>query len=1142
MNFSKVRSYLFLLMVLLSFGAKTQAGTFEFASNSVLAQGHWVKISVTESGICRLTYTQITNMGFNNPSEIRVFGYGGAALSEHFSNTHVDDLQEVPLYAGDGYFLFYAQGPFKWYDNHIGSSLPYDFTTNIYSNYGYYFVTDGAGVKKRISERTETAVDGLSTTDIRKYIDLYKYKKDELNYIASGKAWFGDKITKGVTSSYAFNFNDVDTTENATIFVRLAGYSTNSSSSTVTLTNGDSVFQKTISYALCNTYVRARVGTARFTFKPIDTYFSLKAKFNGNYSTDAASTERVIACVYRPLRMDGGTTFFRNYNACGTDFNARFVMKNCNANVQIWDLSDYNNPQRVKTTFSGDSIVFTDHKEKVSREFVAVNVQNPDFINATVVGNVSNQNLHGEQPVDLVIVTHPDFIDGAKTIASLHENYDEMTTLIVTPDQIYNEFSSGTPDATAFRWFFKKMYEDNDQKSFFVLLLGDGCYDNRGIQNTSSTKVNNYIITYQGGSETDETASYVTDDYFGFLDDDALVKGNANATQRISIGRIPCSSESELDGYINKMKTHLENKNYGKWKNKVILLADDNESSTSYHRFEQYSDNLAEKVKKYNNAMDVKKVYLDAYTRTSGSNGNRYYEVEDLLDEEIGNGVMIFNYVGHSSKIGFTAEHVFTQAKAKSIYNTNCGFWFTASCNFAQFDDLDISGGEDLILNPNGGAIGLVSAARTVFDNRNDNLDQSFFTHLFEREEGTGMPPRIGDVTRLAKQTLKNDSNKLSFTMLGDPALRLHYPNDTVWTDSLVEIGSEKTDSVKALSEIQVFGHIAQADSTLLDNFNGILYITLYDKEMTLYTKANIYSSEEDIIKYRREYKDRPNVLFSGQTEVVDGQFSFCFKVPKDINYNYGTGRLAYYAYDEENAYEAQGAYEKFIVGGTSDNDSYEEDGPEVTLYLNSTNFESGDKVNTSPVFYAVVSDENGINTSGAGIGHDITLTLNNSKTPITLNNYFTYSKNSYKSGIVQYQLSDLEEGTYTLTFKVWDLLNNSTTKSITFKVDKDAEIEIEDYIIYPNPAKESITMQVIHDRPQTLQSFRFLLYDLAGSLLYKSDDITSKVDGTLTLTWDLTMSNGRRINPGCYVGRIEVKGEEGDFIGKSKKIIVLPQ
>ncbi len=1142
MNISVVRTYFFLLLALFSFGAKMQAGTFEFATNSVLAQGRWVKISVTESGICKLTYTQLSNMGFNNPAEVRVFGYGGATLSEHFSNSHIDDLQEVPLYAGADYYLFYAQGPIKWSDKHNSSTLPYNFTTNIYSDYGYYFVTDGAGEKKRIVEREETAIDSLPYVDIRNYIDRYNYKKDDFNYLASGKSWFGDKIANGKTSNYTFGFNDIDTTKQATIFVNLAGYSTNSSNSTVTLTNGDSVFNKTISYALCNNYVRARVGSARFTFKPTNTHFNIKAKFNGNYNTDNASTERIVACVYRSLQMEGGTTFFRNYEACGTNFNARFVMKNCNANVQIWDLCDYNNPQRVKTTFAGDSIVFTDHKEGVSREFVAVNVQSPEFIDATVVGNVSNQNLHGEQPVDLLIVTHPDFIDGAKTIASLHETYDEMNTLIVTPEQIYNEFSSGTPDATAFRWFFKKLYEDNNQKSFFVLLIGDGCYDNRGRQSSSSTKINNYIITYQGGNETDETASYVTDDYFGFLDDDALERGCANATQRISIGRIPCSTSTELDGYINKMQTHLENKNYGKWKNKVILLADDNEQSSSYHRFEQYSDNLATKVKLYNNAMEVKKVYLDAYTRTSGSNGNRFYEVESLLDEEIGNGVMIFNYVGHSSKIGFSAEHVFTQAKAKSIYNTNCGFWFTASCNFAQFDDIDVSGGEDLILNPNGGAIGLVSAARTVFDNKNDNLNQNFFVHLFDREEGTGMPPRIGDVIRLAKQTLKNDSNKLSFTMLGDPALRLHYPNNTVWTDSLVEIGGEKTDSIKALSEIQVYGHIAQSDSTLLTDFNGTLYITLYDKEMSLYTKANIYSTEEEIIKYRREYKDRPNVLFSGLTEVVDGKFNFCFKVPKDINYNYGSGRLAYYAYDEENSYEAQGYYEKFIVGGTSDNENYEENGPEVTLYINSTNFKSGDRVNTSPVFYAIVSDENGINTSGAGIGHDITLTLNDSKTPITLNSYFTYSKNSYKSGIVQYQLTNLEEGSYTLTFKVWDLLNNSTTQSISFKVDKDAEIEIEDYIVYPNPAKETITMQVIHDRPQTLQSFRFLLYDLSGTLLYRSEDITSKVDGTLTLTWDLTLSNGQRLNPGCYVGRIEVKGEDGDFIGKSKKIIVLPQ
>ena len=1140
------RFFSFSLIIFVFFSTLSEAlAENAFATNSVLASGNWVKIRVKESGICKITHEQLKQWGFSSPADIRIYGYGGAMLSEDLSKEKIDDLNEIPLYDGGTYFLFYAQGPTQW--NHVGSVYQlYSYSINPYSQYGYYFLTDSKGEKKRMSIRPEIELDTTGSQfylphDINNFLDYQIHKNEEFNYCSSGKTWYGDRMTMGQTKTWNFYFPDRDTSKSIDARVVTASYSLGSDAD-LKFSVGDTTIERNLTYNYCSGHVSAATNITNLTTSSVGEKVKIALTYNSTSSSENLSVERIIVTAYRSLSLAETTTlFFRYPYAFGKSDTYTYHISNCNSDIQIWDISESSEPLIVSTQREGTTLSFQDFKEVwPPRQYVAIDVKNPDYITAEKVGTVSNQNLHAESDIDLVIVTHPDLMEGAEHLAKIHEEYDGMNVLVTTQEKIFNEFSSGTPDATAIRWFMKMLYERNGKKPFYLLLLGDGSYDNRGILASSSVTVNNMILTYQGGSSVDESSSYTSDDYFAFLDDDEISLGNVSAAKMdINVGRIPATNMTELNAVISKIEAHIQNKNYGKWKNRIVLLADDNEESSAYQKFCEYSDNLAKKVNLYNPAMDVKKLYLDAYTRTTGSNGSRYYEVEDLIKEEVGNGVFFFNYVGHSSIIGFSAEHVFTQNTARTIYNENCGFWFTASCQFAQYDGFAKSGGEDLLLNPNGGALGLVSSARVVFDNRNDNLNQAFFTHLFERDS-TGMPLRIGDVVRLSKQKLPNDSNKLAFCYLGDPTLRLHYPSEYVMTDSIKLLNGEHTDTLNALSEVKVFGHISDKDSIWQEGFNGTVFVTVYDKEMTLYTKANIYTEEADIIAHRHTYTDRPNVLFSGQVEVVNGQFSVTFKIPKDINYSYGSGRIAYYAYDEENGYEAQGDYEAFTIGGSCDEEISDEEGPSITLYMNRKGFKSGDKVNSSPVFYAKVSDENGINASGCGIGHDITLTKDG--TSINLNNYFAYEKDSYTDGTVTYQFSDLEDGTYTYMFKVWDLLNNSSSQEFTFKVDHTLNAEIDEFVVYPNPAKEEITLRMTHSQPKTVQTFRFLLYDINGSVIYQTDEITAKNDGSYTWTWDLTTQNGRRIAPGCYIARAEIQQDGEKYVGETKKIIVLPQ
>jgi len=1128
-----------------------------YAGSSVLSQGKWAKISIKETGVYKLTYDEIRNMGFSNPANIRIFGFGGAMLDEDFRNQRIDDLPEIAIYDGGSYILFYARGAVKWNYSSSSSNCKFNFTLNPYADAGYYFLTTDAGAGKRINKELAESGANREVTD---FVDYRHIKKEEVNYARSGRVWYGDVMSNGGSKQYDFTFPDIVTGKQMQVQVSATASSDRSTKMSVVCDNSTAE----LSFNSVSGRVKAYARETCIKKYPSSSSFSLTLSYLGQSASDRASVNYITVNVWRKLVMSGSFLPFRNYECISSDAYSRFTLQNAPSNTQIWNITDPQNITEVPSVFSGN-LQFIKKTDKLL-EFVAVNPSGQQFLSPEFVGLVSNQNLHAlPAATDFVIISHPDFLSEAYRLARKHEEVDRMNVAVVTPEQIYNEFSSGTPDATAYRWLMKMIYDrDKTESPKYLLLFGDGSYDNKGILTSKSNPAHNFILTFQSYTSLSEENSYCTDDYFGFMDSDSngWRPGNYDrAKVRIGIGRFPVANSDQAKAVVDKAIGYMENKNKGAWKNKVCLVADDNEgSSSSYSGFNSFfiaSEKISNILSGANLGLEIKKLYFDAYTKVAGSNGSRFPEVESLLQEEIKSGVMFLNYVGHSGTYGWSAERVFTQTQARALQNKNLGFWFTASCEFTRFDNLSTySGGEDLFLNPNGGAIAVYSASRVVYADKNDNLNRELANVIFERDE-EGKPLRFGDISKRSKQGV-NDSNKLTFVLLADPALRFTYPDLVVKTDSITFLPNLKTDTIKALSEVRVYGKIEDFFGSFISNFSGKLKVKVYDKELKLYAKKVFQIDGKDSIF---SYRDRPNVLFSGEATVADGMFSFVFKVPKDIYYNYGFGRISYYAYDDENGFEAQGNYEDFVIGGSDDNAKFEDIGPEVTIYLNTERFKSGDKVNESPLFFAFVKDESGINTSGAGIGHDITLTLNDSD-PIVLNSSFNFFLDSYTEGSLIYQLENLEPGKYTLTFKVWDLLNNSTTKQIEFKVVKGLPVKIEEIVAWPNPATEYVHFRIQHDRPEAVLECIARVYDLSGQLVYESngkdfnivctdsrhlanefvEDNPHKNLQYLSLDWDLRTSSGRRIPSGIYIYRIEIRTPGGDYVGKSQKLIVHTQ
>lgn len=1112
--------------------ALLSANAANYAEHSVLSQGSWKKISVKESGVCKLTYDQLKGMGFSHPEQVRVYGYGGAQLSEAFNLPKTDDLNETPIYDNGSALFFYAQGPRSWNYRGLEKDHPFDITSNLYSTLGYYFLTEKNGERNIVimDDNLEAQEDEI---EISNYMEHLVHKTETINPTHSGKGWLGDQTLSGKTFSTNFYVKEIDTTQSASVYLNLAAQSNRSSNCYVKLND----ITRNISFTLTGGHTLASGTHDIIRFKPNEENHKLTISYSSQSEADKLWVEQIVFCAYKKLKMDNVAIYFRNPNASEPNL-YKYRVEGANNSTIVWNITNPLETKQVPTAMENGLLTFRRSPNGLE-EFVAFNPSANNFVKADLVGDVNNQDLHACKGYDAIIITHPDFKTEAERLAQLHEEHDGIYSLIVTPNEIYNEFSSGTPDASAIRWFLKMFYDRGElEKS--VILIGDGSFDNRGVMNNSSN--NNHIITYQNGDLYDESKSYVTDDYFCFLSDSNNNLSNGRMKMNYSIGRLPVSNLQQATNMVNKVEKYLGNNQFGKWKNKVCLIADDNDGDTlasTVNKFFGYSDNIGKIIHTRNPAMEIQKIHIDAYTRVTGSNGYRYPEAEDAIRKSVEDGAMIVNYIGHSSELAWSAERIFTQSEAANIYNDKQGFWFTASCQFALFDNISTSGGEDLVMNPNGGAITLFSAARTVYDDKNDNLNRNYAANLFERDEN-GEALTIGEVCRRSKITLSNDSNKLSYMLLGDPLLKLKYPEGNVVTDSITILGKGVTDTINALSEVKIFGHITNKQGQFMDNFNGIVHITVYDKESKMFTKGNPFDDEDQKTRNRHAYYDRLNVLFSGKAEVHDGEFSTVMKITKDINYNYGTGRIYYYAYDEDLQFDADGANESLIIGGSSDSEITDSCGPTIRLYMNHNGFLSGDKVNTTPVLIAEINDENGINASGSGIGHDIILTTQGGQNSTTvLNSYFSYDIDSYSNGTVTYQFPELAPGHYTIQLKAWDLLNNSSEKSLDFIVDEKEPIRIHNIDIYPSMASEEATIKISHDRPQSVSSYRIRIYNIMGVEVYSSELYNERIEKDLKWIWDLNDNKGKRVDSGIYLIRAEFETEEDGIIGLAKKMMV---
>lgn len=1102
-----------------------------FADQSILATGSWYKIGIAKTGIYKMDKSFLSSIGVDvetlNPKNIRVYGNGGGQLPFENNIYRHDDLMENAIYVSgedDGvfneedYVLFYATEQTKWTWNAIRNA--FEHTLNDFDDTSYYFINVDLGNGLRVAGMSSL---GSHDKEVSSFIQPILHEDDRNSLINSGRVWYGETFDTQLEYTFDFALQNRVSGSNVKILSALAAHSVGASSSFDVYINGQKENTAIIS-PVSGSY------EARYAWDKIvdlntniaSNNLAVKLNYNKSNSSSLGWLNYLEINYERALNANVNQLRFSNSNTSDFGKAIKYTVSNADNVVHIWDVSNPIVPMEVD--FEGSSTVHFTTLLDTQKTYIAFT--NEGFLTPKYIGAVENQNVHAIQQADYVIVTHPNFVNAANDLAEFHAEKEGLSYAIVTTDQLFNEYSSGAQDITAIKDFMKMLYDraegDINKMPRYLLLIGDGSYDNKHRLTVNS----NYIPTYQSQSslipaDNGTGGSYISDDYFGLLDDGE--SDNINDLIDIGIGRFPVRTLDQAMAIVGKIKHYYSTQTHGSWRNVIALIGDDEDSNMHMSQADDLSEIIEEEAPVFN----LDKIFFDAYQQDNSAGGARYPDVNAAIKKRISSGSIFMTYTGHGGELGWGHERVLTIPEINDWINKdNMPAMLTATCEFSRFDNPYLtSAGELTLLNPDGGAIGLLTTTRLVYAGPNFVISQRFFENAFKLND-YGEIPSLGDLNKITKILGPKVVNTRNFSLLGDPALRLAYPSLKVYTTSM-------PDTIKSLGKVTIKGYVGDENGVKIDDYNGIVYPTVFDKSKQITTVNNDNVGEFN-------FKIQNSVLFKGKASVKNGDFEFSFVVPKDIELNFDSGKVSYYISDQIT--DGNGFYRTFQVGGIDENAEPDDEGPDIELYLNDESFVFGGVTNESPKIYALLEDENGINTTGNGIGHDIVAVLDeNTNNKIILNDYYESELDSYQKGKVIYPLEEIEPGKHTISFKAWDVHNNSGEAYTEFIVAESAELAIEHLLNYPNPFTTNTAFYFDHNQPGSALDVIINIYTVSGKLV-KTLNTQSSSNGFRAgpFEWQGKDEFGDQLAKGVYVYKLKVVSPKGEEVEKMEKLVIL--
>ncbi len=1099
---------------------------------SVLSTGRWIKMAFDQPGVYKISHNQLNEMGIKpadiDPRNIGIYGNPGGMLPQSLSIERPTDLIENAIYVSgqqdgvfneDDYILFYVDDIDKVGYNIIEDN--FQVSNNLYSDQNFYFLTikDTPGKRLTVSQNM-----GDNHPKVDWYNQLVFHENDEVNLLSSGREWFGEQFNISNTRSFEHPLDNLQPNQNIKLSLSVLAQSFSTSGLDINLNS-------------------TSIGSLNFNAIP-NTQYGIKGNIkSGSYSltTNGISSNNLqLTLTYQQNGVNNAVAYLDKYlldiptqlryneepitirsswslnNAIST-----FEIRDIPNNIFVWDATDPVNISSQEYTLNGSTASFGAFTNELKKFLIFSPESLPIPETHT---EIVNQNLHSLSGDDFIIISHPEFISEAERLAIHRRNYDQLSVSVVSVNEIFNEYSSGRVDITAIRDFIKSKYDiDNSLK--YVLLFGKGSYDykNRIEENT------NFVPTYESRNSISPLATYSSDDYFGFLDNDEgewIESRAGDHLLNIGIGRIPATTISQAEKAVDKIILYQSNENtLGKWRSKLLFIADDGDNN----RHQSDADSLTNLIDTTFTSYNIEKLYLDAFEQIRLPNGEVSPNAAESLSEGVNEGALIVNFTGHGSESGWMQERVLTfdlMAKWNNTYTLP--FLVTATCEFGRNDDpKTFSGAENLLFKDVGGVISTVTTARPVFSSTNFDLNLALYNSILKQESGEYQ--RLGDIIKFTKNNSLRGSLNRNFILLGDPSMRLSYPKQSIRVTEINGNTPSDSDTLKALQHVLIRGQIMNEVNVDTD-FNGVLNFSFFDK---LTDKKTIGNGNPVF-----HYQERDSELFRGTSKITNGTFEVEFIVPKNIDYSFGPGKMSFYATHENATTDALGTSADFIIGGTSDNIETDQIPPEIRLFINDTTQAIQKSYSQNLQLIMKLSDDSGINISNNGLGQSITLTINDTLS-YNLNNHYVASLGSFKKGLVVFDLDNLPAGANQLEIKVWDIHGNSSSLSQELNISANTS-----YITvinnYPNPFNIETQFNIEHLLKGENLEIKIEILNLKGesiSTIYKEVLSAKEI---ITIPWSGVNNHDQKLNSGIYIYSARIYSKTSGKSGtKRRKLII---
>lgn len=1134
----------FLACVLLAMGARGQR---VYASQSVLATGDWYQLAVATAGIYRLDASIFSRLGISLPipsASIRLYGNGGGMLPEANLSTRTDDLQENAIFVEDGgdgsfsgpdYILFYAEGPDRWVGD--SSQQSFSFIRNLYSGESFYYLNIAPG-GRRVGVQS---VPGPATFSTDRFTERYVREPDSLNFLTSGKGWYGDEFGTGPGRllSREYTLPSALAVANSQVTVR---------TDVIARSNGTpAAFELRLNGALVHRL--APPALAGLLYEPVATPalasaslpaplqpLRLSLSFSPGSVNSQGWLERVQVLWTRSLDLTGLSSLaFRSWQAVSTGSVGEYLIRNAAPGTRVWDVTDPLQPVSMALAVNGTEVRFRQDASRL-REYLAFS--GSSFPLPRVVGRLANQNLHRPQPAQMIIIASTPLLEQARRLADYHQRRDGISSLVTDIRQVYHEFSSGIPDPTAVRDYVRMCYDraggDTSRQPRYLLLFGDATYDYR---NRLGGEPLATVPAWQSQSSLDPLSTYTSDDFYGLLetgeDINALVfPGSLD----LGIGRIPAATAAEAKTMVDKILRYHEPASLGPWRNRITFVADDEDQNIHLDDAEFHANMVGQTAP----LLNIGKIYLDAFRQESGAGGSRYPAVRAAIDSRVFSGTLIWNYSGHGGSQRLAEEAILDDEMVRVWRNEDrLPLFITATCDFAPYDNpIEASIGEKILLARPSGGIALMTTTRLVFAYSNRVMNYNYLQKALQPGAG-GRYPSLGEAVRRAKnlttQTSGDIINNRKFTLLGDPALTLGYPTLSLRVNTVNGQPIDQfRDTLRALERHSLTGEVVDAAGRVQTSFQGLAYLSMYDKEQTIPTLVNDPGSRP--VSFRL----RENPVFQGKARVANGRYTFSFVMPRDINFSTGRGRISLYA--ENGMMEGAGASDAIFIGGIGNSLRDDGAGPVIRAWLNDERFVNGGLTDENPLLILQLSDSTGINAAGTGIGHDVTAVIDeNTKETLVLNDYFTADTDSDRKGSVRFQLPRLEEGPHRIRIRAWDVFNNSSEYTLECRVVKRQTLLIDRVLNHPNPFTTRTRFWFEHNRPGEELLVTVQVMTVTGKVVRMLSQriLTSGVRSD-DLEWDGRDDQGAPLGRGVYLYRLRVRTSDGKQAEKLEKIVIL--